>query len=251
MRQPLTDWEAEQERIKAEEAAKVEAERQRVEHIAANIAAFKQAPLALIGKPYARITEVHADLFGQEPTAADYDDQTDAAHEAWAAAMAQISQIAQQAKALEDQQQAERDRQIAEQATAKEREAGERKIMQAKLDAERAEQERQAAEDRAKAAEREAIEAKANADREREASAERARQAAEQAAQQERDRQEAEQRAAAAEQAKRDADKEHRKTINNKAVNDLTQHAGLTVDQAKAVVLAVFKQQISNITITY
>jgi hypothetical protein len=110
---------------------------------------------------------------------------------------------------------------------AKEREA------QAKLDAER-----KKAQEEKEAFEKEVARQKAEVDRIR-------READEKAL---RERQEAER--VEAERARREADLEHRKKINNKAVEDLLL-CGVNKQQAISIVTAIAKNQISNITITY
>lgn len=251
IRKPLTDYEAEQARIEAEKAAEAEALRQRVARISEDILAFNNAPMALIGKPYSVIKSALDDLINRCPIGTDFDSRIGEATAAWQAAVTAIEALAEQAKALEEQKQAERDREIIEKTKAAEREAADRRILQARIEAERAEREREEAEQRAATAERQRQEAEDNAAREREAAIKREEQARIESAEQERQRQKAIERAAQEEQARRDADKEHLKKINNQAVADLMEHCNLNVDQSKAVVLAIFKNHISNITIKY
>lgn len=73
---------------------------------------------------------------------------------------------------------------------------------------------------------------------------------AEQAAQQERNRQEQERRQEEEARIQREANIEHKKAINNAAMHSLI-CVGLNEDQAKAVVVAIAKRQISNVTIQY
>lgn len=47
------------------------------------------------------------------------------------------------------------------------------------------------------------------------------------------------------------ANKQHCAEFNNKALGDIAKHCGLSLDQAKAVVTAIVKNQISNVTINY
>lgn len=155
--------------------------------------------------------------------------------------------------------QEDHDRMIAEQAAeaarmaeqermTKEREQAERaayesqqRELQAKRDAELAEQRRIESEERAKQAAIEAAE-KAKAD---------AVAAAERAAQDERDRMAAEQAEAKRLADARAADKEHRIQINRAALVDLIAQAGLDEEQAKAVVTAIAKGNIRNVKIFY
>ena len=64
-------------------------------------------------------------------------------------------------------------------------------------------------------------------------------------------RQAAEQEQLAKEQKARDDDKEHRASVNNCAASALVEFAGLTVEQAKAVVISLVKNQIPKATLTY
>lgn len=181
----------------------------------------------------------------------------------------------QEADALELERlrvaQAERERQDAERIAADEA---------AKAEAERAEQERQAEADRvererlaeeqrkadiAKAAE----EAAANAQREaaeKLAAAEKAAQdakdqaareiaqakeAADRKAEADRKRIADEQAAAAEEQRRRDADKEHRKTVNQAIVAELIECAKITPTQAQKIVVHMVSGLVPNVTLKY
>lgn len=95
--------------------------------------------------------------------------------------------------------------------------------------------------------EREAAEAVAKAQR---AAKEADRQAA-QAVENERQRVAMEKAAETAATAKREADKRHRAKINNAAVAGLVDHAGLTEEQAKSVVVAIASGKVSNVRISY
>ena len=77
-------------------------------------------------------------------------------------------------------------------------------------------------------------------DREIDHQREEARQAAEQA-----------QREQAAEQARREADVQHKRAINTAAMRALVEHAGLTDEQAKAVIVAIARGQVGNVSIRY
>lgn len=65
------------------------------------------------------------------------------------------------------------------------------------------------------------------------------------------ERQEAEKLRLALEQKARDDDKEHRKNINNASSTALQAFAGITEDQAKAVIIALVKGQIPNVSLKY
>lgn len=175
------------------------------------------------------------------------------------AAEAQAAELERLRLEAEKRRQEDHDRMIAEQAAeaarmaeqermAKEREQAERaayesqqRELQAKRDAELAEQRRIESEERAKQAAIEAAE-KAKAD---------AAAAAEHAAQDERDRVAAEQAEAKRLADARAADKEHRIQINRAALVDLIAQAGLDEEQAKAVVTAIAKDNIRNVKIFY
>lgn len=136
--------------------------------------------------------------------------------------------------------QAEREQRIAAEAAAK-----------AKADAE-------AAAERAARQEREAAEARERAEKERADRAEREAKAAEEraakAAQEavERERREAEQRAKAEADAaaKREADKVHRAKVNNAAADALVE-AGITKEQAQAIVTLIAQRKVPAVTISY
>jgi len=94
----------------------------------------------------------------------------------------------------------------------------------------------QAAKDAEERAARAIADAKAEADRK--AAAERKRIADEQAA-------------AAEEQRRRDADKEHRKTVNQSIVAELVECAGITTDQAQKIVVHMVSGLVPNVTLKY
>lgn len=244
VRKPLTDWEAEQARIKAEKEAAERAEQERVAAVQRAITGYTQAPLDAIGQKYAMIASIIETLEADPPTAEFFGDRFEEAQAAWTLALDKLRHMAEQAESIEKQEQVERERQIAERAAAAEREANERKIMEARIAEQRAEQERQAAEQRAAAAEAAAAQAAEQA-------AAREELARQQAAERERQRIAAEQEAARQAEAARAANTEHRKRINNDAVNCLVTHSGLNIEQARKVIIAVAQQQISNVTINY
>lgn len=152
-------------------------------------------------------------------------------------------------------------------------------LMNAQIDAERAEKARvaaaqQAERDRQIAAEAEARarqeaeqrvidarlaaeraeqarqDAEARAERERAEAAELAKRAAAEAVERERRRAEEEQRRQAEEQAKRDADMAHRKAVNRAALAAFIQH-GLSEEQGKLAVTAIVNGAIPNVKIQY
>ena len=120
------------------------------------------------------------------------------------------------------------------------RDANARALQEAEQARARAEQEKIAAEQRAQDAEATAARAKADSAA-----------AAEKAAQDVRDRQAEDDRQAKVAEQRRAADKEHRRAINVEAMKDLMTNAGLTPEQAQAVIIAIYNQTISHVAITY
>lgn len=261
VRRPLTEWEAEQERIKAEKLAVERAEQERKEAIQRAITAYQQAPLQAIGKTADEIGAVMDGLV--EPDDAIFGDRFPEALEAYHTAVDQLAKMRSTAEVVEARQREERDRQVAEEAARKAREESEQKILQAKLDAERAEREKQAAEQRAREAEearqraeKEAAERAEKAKREAEEAATRAaaeaERRAEEARQQERARQEAEARATAEEEQRRAADLENRKRIHHEVLASIRAVCpSITEDQGKEIVRALARKQINHVSITY
>ena len=157
---------------------------------------------------------------------------------------AEQAQLEALRKLAAEQAQKEREAQIAAEAkaaaelqAAKAIEEAELKAAQAKLDAELAEQRRIAQE---KQAELDKI-----------AAAEREKQAAENARIEEIKRAELEKAKLEAEQAARESDKKHKAKINREALSSLVANCGLNDYQAKAVVTAIAKGAISNVSIKY
>ena len=139
---------------------------------------------------------------------------------------------------------AEQARKEAEQAAQAEREKAERERIAAEIAAEQAKRDLELAEQRRLTQENQA---KLDAI----AAEKRALEQAEAAKQAEIDRQTAEARRIEDERLKREADKNHKAKINRQIVNDLAEWAGLDENQAKKVVIAIAKSQISNIVINY
>ena len=255
IRKPVTEYEAEQKRIKAEKAAREAAEAARKQAIQDAITAITSAPLDLIGKPAADIRAQLEALEASPPTAEFYGDRLAEAQERWTATTAKLLQMAEQQEALEAQERERIEREAAARAAEAERERARREQQEASAAAERrvAEQAREAERQRLEkeAAERRAQEAEAAAQRAQAEAAQRAEQAAAQAAEAERQRIAAEQEAQRQAEAKRAANIEHRKAINNTAVNALVTHAGLSIPAARDVIMAIAKGQIDNVTINY
>ena len=221
-RKPLTEWEAEQERIKAEEAMSA----LHVEALAMNEEFDRQLA--------ARIESDHEmallmnDAFDRE--------QADKAAEAERQRIAheeEIKRLAAAAAAREVEQRAQRERE----------EAAHREAV-LKAQAEQAERDRIAAEQKAEADKQAAIEAER---RKAQEEADRIRREAEQREQ----ARLAEERRKADEQARREADVKHRKAVGVEVVKALMANTSLTRDQAIEVLTAVKDGRIPHTGISY
>ena len=221
-RRPLTEWEAEQERIKAEEAMNAmhaeallmneEFDRQR----AAQIEADHEMALLM------------NDAFDRE--------QADRAAEAERQRIAheeEIKRLAAAAAAREVEQRAQRERE----------EAAHREAV-LKAQAEQAERDRIAAEQKAEADKQAAVEAER---RKAQEEADRIRREAEQREQ----ARLAEEKRKADEQARREADVKHRKAVGTEIVKALLANTSLTRDQAIEVLTAVKDGRIPHTGISY
>lgn len=221
-RKPLTEWEAEQERIKAEEAMNV----LHAEALAMNEEFDRQLA--------ARIESDHEmallmnDAFDRE--------QADKAAEAERQRIAheeEIKRMAAAAAAREVEQRAQRERE----------EAAHREAV-LKAQAEQAERDRIAAEQKAEADKQAAIEAER---RKAQEEADRIRREAEQREQ----ARLAEEKRKADEQARREADVQHRKAVGTEIVKALLANTSLTRDQAIEVLTAVKDGRIPHTGISY
>lgn len=221
-RQPYTDWEAEQERIKAEEEARIAAEK-----LAAQIESDHEIALLLNEKFYRDAAEAKAEAERQR-----------IAHEE------EIKRRAVEQARIEAEQKAQQEREAAAQREA-----------ELKAKAEQAERDRIAAQERAEREAREAQERIEKLAQEAREQAEREKQAAiaeeQRKAKAAEDARLAEEKRIADEAAARAADVKHRKAINNQAKANLIANAGLTEEQAIAVITAIAKGTISAITINY
>lgn len=222
VRKPLTEWEAEQERIEAEKKAAAEA-KALAEKEAAEAAAMAQ-----------RVENDHelALLLN-----ADFDRQVQAKKAAEIqAAKERDERIAREA--------AEAASRAAEAKAAQERAEAAARELALKVAAEMAEKERQAAIAKAEAdaarAEQEKKDAAAKAERDKAAAieAERQRVAAEKAREEK-------------ERAAREADKAHRAKINAACLAALVEHAGLSEEDAKSAVIAIAKDLIPAMKVIY
>lgn len=241
--QPKLEWEAEQDRLKAEEEARLaeeaynamrdEAERMNAEFDVAAAAAL-----------LARIESDHelALLMNEKHDR----DVMEAKAEAERKRIAHEEELKRQA--------AEQARIESEQIAKAELEAAARREAEAQAAKERAERE---AKEAAELAERQRVEAQQRAEREKQEAIAAEQRKAQEAADKVRREAEAKETARLAEEkriadeaAKRAADVEHRKAINNQALADLVA-AGVPEDCAKKCITAIAKGEVSAIRITY
>ncbi|MEY8968732.1 hypothetical protein AB9G84_20125 [Escherichia coli] len=222
VRRPLTEWEAEQKRIKAEEAMNA----LHAEALAMNEEFDRQLA--------ARIESDHEmallmnDAFDRE--------QADKAAEAERQRIAHEEEIKRMAAAA-----AARD---VEQRAQREREEAAHREAVLKAQAEQAERDRIAAEKKAEADKQAAIEAER---RKAQEEADRIRREAEQREQ----ARLAEEKRKADEQARREADVKHRKAVGTEIVKALLANTSLTRDQAIEVLTAVKDGRIPHTGISY
>ncbi|AMO81080.1 hypothetical protein [Obesumbacterium proteus] len=243
VRRPLTEWEAEQERIKAEEAMNAMHE----EALVMN-SEFDRQRAAKIEADHEMALLMNEKIDREREEARQKAEQAKREHEE------RIKREAEEKARREADEAAKRE---IEAAAAREREATlakERAEREAKELAEKAERDRIEAEQRA---EREKQEAAERAEREKqEAIAEEQRKAHEEAERIKRENEQKEQARLAEEkrikdeEARRAADKEHRKIVNNKALQDLIA-AGVPEECAKLCITAIAKGNITAISINY
>lgn len=221
VRRPLTEWESEQERLKAEEAARIKAEEDRKQFEADH-----------------EIALLMNDAFDR--------DLAEKKAEAERQRIAREEELKRQA--------AEQARLEAEQKAQAEREAAARREAELKLKAEQAERDRIEAEQRAQ---REAEEARQRAEREKqEAIAAEQRKAQEEAdrikraAEAKEAARLAEEKRIADEEAARAADKEHRRTVNRRVISDLTAQ-GIPEEFAQKALLAIAGGKVQDAHIKY
>ncbi|EMJ8866033.1 hypothetical protein RCP86_002185 [Klebsiella quasipneumoniae] len=222
VRQPLTEWEAEQERIKAEEAMNV----LHAEALAMNEDFVRQMA--------ARIESDHEmallmnDAFDRE--------QAEKKAEAERQRIAHEEEIKRQAEEKAKREAAEQAQREIDAAAAREREAI--------LAKERAEREQREAAERAEREKQAAVEAER---RKAQEEADRIRREAEQREQ----ARLAEEKRKADEQARREADVKHRKAVGVEVVKALMANTSLTRDQAIEVLTAVKDGRIPHTGISY
>ena len=233
VRRPLTEWEAEQERIKAEEAMN---------------ALHAEALVMNENIDLQRAVQFEADHEMALLMDKDIDrERADKAAEAERQRIAREEEIKRQAEEKAKREAAEKAQREIDAAAAREREAI--------LAKERAERERIEAQQRAEREQREAAE---RAEREKQAAVEAERRKAQEEA--DRIRREAEQREQARlaeekrkadEQARREADVKHRKTVGTEIVKALLANTSLSRDQAIEVLTAIKDGNIPHTGISY
>ena len=221
-RQPLSDYKAEQERIKAEESARIAAEK-----LAAEVETAHEMAL-LMNKEFDR----------ERAEAAAEAERQRIAHEE------EIKQRAIEHARQEAEAQAQRDRESAAQREAQliaqaEKEKADRIAAQ-----ERAEREAKEAQERT---ERLAKEAREQAEREKQQAVEAAQRKAAEAEAARR----AEEKRIADEAAKRAANEKHRKAIGTEIVTALLARTSLSREQAIEVLIALKDEEIPHTSITY
>lgn len=233
VRRPLTEWEAEQERIKAEEAMNA----MHAEALEMNIK-FDQELAAKFEADHEMALLMDKDIDRE---------RADKAAEAERQRIAREEEIKRQAEEKAKREAAEKAQREIDAAAAREREAI--------LEKERAERERIEAQQRAEREQREAAE---RAEREKQAAVEAERRKAQEEA--DRIRREAEQREQARlaeekrkadEQARREADVKHRKAVGTEIVKALLANTSLSRDQAIEVLTAIKDGNIPHTGISY
>lgn len=232
VRQPLTDWDAEQERIKAEQ--QMIAWHQ--EALEMN-AAFDKALAERIESDH-EIALLMNDKFDR--------DLAEARAESERQRVAHEEELKRQA--------AEKAKREVEEKAERERAESVRREAELKFKAEQAERERKEAQERA---EQQRLEALAKAERDKQAAIEAERQKAQEEAariKRESDAKEAarlaEEKRIADENARRAADLDNREKVNNEALCALLK-IGVTEDMAKKIITAIAKHEIPNIQINY
>lgn len=222
VRRPLTEWEAEQERIKAEEAMNA----LHAEALEMNIK-FDQELAAKFEADH-EMALLMNDSFDRE--------QADKAAEAERQRIAREEEIKRQAEEKAKREAAEQAQREIDAAAAREREAI--------LAKERAEREQREAAERAEREKQAAVEAER---RKAQEEADRIRREAEQREQ----ARLAEEKRKADEQARREADVKHRKAVGVEVVKALMANTSLTRDQAIEVLTAVKDGRIPHTGISY
>lgn len=243
VRQPLTEWEAEQERIKMEakhaEALEMntEIDKENARHLALKIETDHEIALFMNEKRDRDLAEAKAEAERQQ-----------IAHEE------EIKRQAAEAARLEAERKAQQEKEAAELKAKQEIEAAARREREAKEAQERAEREKleaiqragQAAKDAKEKAERDAKEAQELAEREKQDAIEAERKKAHEAEQ----ARLAEEERKRKEDAKRQEDKEHRRVFNQEALKALASN-GFDEKLATEFIKLVASNQIPHMTMNY
>lgn len=233
VRRPLTEWDAEQERIKAEEAMNA----LHAEALEMNIK-FDQELAAKFEADHEMALLMDKDIDRE---------RADKAAEAERQRIAHEEEIKRQAEEKAKREAAEQAQREIDAAAAREREAllaKERAEREKKEAAEKAERDRIAAEQKAEADKQAAIHAER---RKAQEEADRIRREAEQREQVRL----AEEKRKADEQARREADVKHRKAVGTEIVKALLANTSLTRDQAIEVLTAIKDGNIPHTGISY
>ncbi|WP_286863213.1 MULTISPECIES: hypothetical protein [Pantoea] len=233
VRRPLTEWEAEQERIAAEKAA--EDERLRIEE-EARLQAIKDAEKREADHEMALLLNEKFDRDAAEAKAEA--ERQRAAHEE------EIRRQAAEQARIEAEQAAQREREAAAKREADLQAAKENAEADAKAAQERAEREAREAQQRA---EKQAQEAREKAEREKQAAIE----AEQRKAREAEAARLAEEKRIADEAAARAANEKYRKAIGTDIVTALLGHTSLTREQAIEVLVALKDNKIPHTGITY
>jgi len=221
-RQPVTDWEAEQDRIKAEEEARIAADK-----LAAQIESDHEIALLLNEKFDRDAAEAKAEAERQR-----------------AAYKEEIRRQAVEQARIEAEQAAQRERDAAAKREADLKAAKEKADADAKAAQERAEREAREAQERA---ERQAQEAREKAEREKQAAIE----AEQRKAREAEAARLAEEKRIVDEAAARAANEKHRKAIGTEIVSALLGHTSLTREQAIEVLVSQKDNKIPHTGINY
>jgi colicin import membrane protein len=211
VRKPLDDWEAQQERVETEKKAAAEAE--------------------------ALAKQVEADHELALLMNAEFDRQLEEKRKAEAEAkIAHERRIAEEAAAK-----AKAD---AEEKALAEKQAAEKALLDAKFAQERAEREKVEAE-------KAAAQAKAEAEIRAKMAAEQAEKDKLQAIENERKRIEAVAEAERKAEEAREADKTHKKKINNAVLEAIVAESGINAEQGKAIIIAIASGKVPHLKISY
>ncbi len=222
VRRPLTEWEAEQERIKAEEAAKIKAEEDRKQFESDHEIAL------LMNEKHDREAKEKAEEAERQRIAHEEELKRQAAEQAKREAEEKAAAELAAAKKREEDAIAAR-----AQAELLAKQAQERAEQEAKDAAEKAEAEKKAA------IEAEQLKAQEEADRiKREAEAKEAARLAEE-------------KRIADEKAKRESDVKHRKAVDTEIVNALTANTSISREQAIEVLKALMDGLVPRTQINY